>query len=330
MAGKSPLTEVLLTPPDGIRHVELPTPFPVGPVNAWLLTERPVTLVDPGMYFPESIGLLEDFLAASGLHVSDLDQVVLTHGHPDHFGLAGWIAENSHATLLCGRGEEGKILDRPWNADHARRVVGDLGLPEDVLLMLPAALELMRTMITHPAEDRLEALEDGTRLEAGGRIFDVHVTPGHAQGHLSLSRGDLLLSGDHLLPLITPNPSIEFDETSELGRRRSLVEYLATLDRFTRLDPGSVLPGHGPAFRDVPGLVRRMREHHRERAAHIHDVVTRLGPSSVYEVSRVLFPDLDGMSVMLGLSEVVGHLDLLFDEGAVVRSDDHPNLWAAA
>lgn len=324
------LTELARELPDCVELVELPTPFPVGPVNCWLLAERPITVIDPGMYIPESIRIFEDFLDRAGVAVAEIDQVVLTHGHPDHFGLSGWIAERSAATFFCGRGEEGKILDRGWNEDHARTVVSDLGIPEEILLTIPVGLEMIRAMVRRPGQDRLEFLNDGDFLEAGGRAFDVHVTPGHAQGHVSLSSGDLLLSGDHLLPLITPNPAIELDEDSELGRRRSLVEYLTTLDRFAALAPETVLPGHGPAFRDVPRLVRSMRDHHRRRADHIHDMVSRHGPASVYQLSRVMFPDLDGMNVMLGLSEVVGHLDLLLEEGAVVCSKDHPNLWAAA
>lgn len=318
--------------PETVRHSALPTPFPVGPVNCWLLAERPVTVVDPGMYLPESLGMIEDLLAAEGLAVADVDRVLITHAHPDHFGAAGWIAENSRATVFCGEAERPKIIDAPMDRDLALAVVVDLGLPDDVIAMLPAGLEMLRRMIRHPVPERVESLADGDAFEAGGRTWSVHVTPGHAQGHVSLHDGDagVLVSGDHLLAHITPNPALELDATVAGGRRPSLVEYLANLDRFAKLDPAAVLPGHGAAFHDVPALVAAMHEHHARRADRILELVDGMGTSSVYEISQVLFPSLNGMDVMLGLSEVVGHLDLLERSGAVLRTSAAPVLYAAA
>jgi len=318
--------------PDRVRLAMLPTPFPVGAVNCWLFAERPVTVVDPGMYLPESLQMFEDLLASEGLAVSDVDQVLLTHAHPDHFGAAGWITENSAATVFCGTAERDKVIDTPMDRDLALAVVSDLGLPDDVIAVLPAGFEMLRQMIRHPLPARVEPLEDGDTFDAGGRTWSVHVTPGHAQGHVSLHdpAADVLVSGDHLLPHITPNPALEIDATVEGGRRHSLVEYLANLDRFAELDPAAVLPGHGPAFADVPGLVATMHHHHERRADRILELIDGMGQPSVYEIAQVMFPTLDGMGVMLGISEVVGHLDLLERSGAVLRSSDTPVLYTAA
>lgn len=325
-----PLTRLVPELPEGVHLAALPTPFPVGPVNCWLIAERPITLIDPGMLIADSLSVVEDLLDVAGVGVADVDQVLVTHAHPDHFGAAGWVAERSRATILCGRAEVGKVVDAPFDRDLALAVLADLGLPEEVLVTLPAGLQMLRQMIHHPPPERVHALDDGDRLDAGGHSYTVHVTPGHAQGHVSLHHANVLFSGDHLLPHITPNPSIEFDDGSDLGRRRSLIEYLASLDRFVRLDPDAVLPGHGPAFADVADLVTGLRAHHAQRAGRILDLIGELGEPSVYELSRVLFPDLDGMGVMLGLSEVVGHLDLLVADGAVSRSDGAPQRYAAA
>lgn len=325
----APMLEEL---PEAVRHAALPTPFPVGAVNCWLFAERPVTVVDPGMYLPESLRMVEDLLAVEGLAVADVDRVLVTHAHPDHFGAAGWIAEHSDATVFCGAAERAKVVDAPMDRDLALAVVADLGLPDDVIAMLPVGLEMLRRMIRHPLPERVETLDDGDTFDAGGRTWSVHVTPGHAQGHVSLHDPDagVLVSGDHLLAHITPNPALEMDANVEGGRRPSLVEYLANLDRFARLDPAAVLPGHGSAFRDVPALVATMHDHHARRADRILELVDGMGRSSVYEISQVMFPTLAGMEVMLGLSEVVGHLDLLERAGAVVRTSTAPILYTAA
>lgn len=326
------LAPLLAGLPEGVHLAGLPTPFPVGDVNCWLFAERPVTLVDPGMYLPDSLRMLEDLLADNGLSVSDVDRVLVTHAHPDHFGAAGWIAERSRAEIFCGAAERDKLIDTPIDRDLALAVVYDLGLPDDVIASLPAGLEMLRQIVRHPPPDRVVPIEDGAGFEAGGRKWIAHVTPGHAQGHVSLHDpvADTLLSGDHLLAHITPNPAIEFDSDFDGGRRPSLIEYLASLDRFAALDPAAVLPGHGSAFRDVPALVSALRAHHERRAERILALVDGMGSASVYELSRALFPDLQGMGVMLGLSEVVGHLDLLERAGAVVRSDGAPIAYAAA
>ena len=134
---------------------------------------------------------------------------------------------------------------------------------------------------------------------------------------------------DHLLACITPNPVLEPDPDTVEGRRRSLVEYLASLERFIRIDPLLVLPGHGPRFCDVPTLTQAMRRHHDSRADEILEIITRLGDATPYELSNELFPHIRDFSIMLGVSEIVGHLDILEDDGRLVRGAEIPHRYAA-
>jgi glyoxylase-like metal-dependent hydrolase (beta-lactamase superfamily II) len=325
-----PLAPLVEHVPGGILHVPLPTPFPVGPVNCYVLLDEPVTVVDPGMTWADSTAQLEAALAAAGRSLADIDQVLITHGHPDHFGAAGWLADRADASVICGRAEKPKLIahtDRAGMID----VVGRLGVPDSMHDTFRLFYEGVRDL-THPiAEDRLVLLDDGETLSAGGRDWQVHVTPGHSVGHVSLYDPEtrVLLSGDHLLACITPNPVLEPDLDSPDGRRRSLVEYLASLDRFIRIDPLVVLPGHGPCFRDVPTLTESMRQHHDSRADEILEIVRRLGEVTPYDLSGELFPHIKDFAVMLGVSEVIGHLDILEDDGRLVRSPDTPHRYAA-
>lgn len=315
----APLADEL---PDGVLHAELPTPFPVGPVNCWLLPGEPVTLVDPGMVWDDSVQRVERLLAEAALHLTDVERIVVTHGHPDHFGLAGHLARTSGARILCGAEERPKLLssyDRPRFQDLLHR----LGIPDEIRASWPELYAGMRDLIDAPDEDVVDDVDDGELLVLGNRFLTAQITPGHATGHLSLweAESGVLLSGDHLLPRITPNPVLEPDSVTG-ARRRSLVEYLDSLDRFVALDASIVLPGHGPAFHDVGVLVKTIRGHHERRAERVLELVRELGEPTPFDLANAMFPSLEGFGVMLGVSEAIGHLDLLVDDGVVDEHED--------
>ncbi len=317
--------------PEGVLHVELPTPFPVGPVNCYVLLDDPLTVVDPGMIWVDSTAQLDAALQAAGRTIAEIAQILVTHGHPDHFGAVGWLADAADARVFCGRAELPKLSGLVERASMGD-VIGRLGIPDEMRATFQSFYEGVRDLTYPIAHERLHLLDDGDSLLAGGRDWQVHVTPGHSVGHVSLYDPDarVLLSGDHLLACITPNPVLEPDVESPDGRRRSLVEYIASLDRFVRIDPLLVLPGHGPRFRDVPTLTRSMRHHHESRADEILALVGRLGDATPYELCGEMFPNIEDFTVMLGVSEVLGHLDLLEDDGRLVRTDHIPHRYTAA
>jgi glyoxylase-like metal-dependent hydrolase (beta-lactamase superfamily II) len=290
-----------------------------------------VTVIDPGMIWENSTAALEGALTAAGRSLCEVEQVVVTHGHPDHFGAAGWLADAADAAVVCGRAEQPKLTG---SVDRTAMLglVEQLGIPDEMHGIFRMFYEGVRELGSPIADHRFRLLDDEDVLRAGGRDWQVHVTPGHAVGHVSLFDPDarVLISGDHLLACITPNPVLEPDAASIDGRRRSLVEYLASLERFVRLDPLLVLPGHGPRFRDVPTLTESMRHHHDSRADELLAIVQRRGEATPYELSCELFPHIKDFSVMLGVSEIVGHLDLPEDDGRLVRRAGAPHRYSSA
>jgi glyoxylase-like metal-dependent hydrolase (beta-lactamase superfamily II) len=142
------------------------------------------------------------------------------------------------------------------------------------------------------------------------------VTPGHANGHLSLwdPADRILFSGDHLLARIVPVPSLEGADPAT--RRRTFVEYLEGLDRFAQIDPAVVLAGHGRGFTALELLVRRLRDHSRARADDVAAIL-RDGPASPFDVARRLQWQPEGARLVLGLANAQGHLDLLEQAGRV-------------
>jgi len=327
---RDPLVPTLDQLPDSVRGFELPTPFPVGPVNCYVLLDDPVTVIDPGMLFDDSVATLTGELAAVGLGVVDVAAVVVTHAHPDHCGTAGWLAERAGAPIYAGRAEVPKLLERR-DRDQLYELIRSFGIPEELLGVFPAFHGAIREWLHDIDESRIVAVDDGDELRLGGRTLRALVTPGHAAGHLSLWEpiSSRLLSGDHLLPAITPNPLVEPDGDSDLLRRRSLVEYLDSLDRFVALDPEVVLPGHGPAFTSVGELVATTRTHHERRAGEILDHITRLVEPTAYELSQAIFPHIEGFEILLSISEVLGHVDLLVASGDVAIDAGSPTRYAS-
>lgn len=329
--GTSMLVPAVEEMPSGVLRAELPTPFPVGPVNCYLVLGRRPAVIDPGMIWKDSTDQLQGLLAEAGLVPSDIDAVIVTHGHPDHFGAAGWLADLADAPVVCGRPEVDKIRGAFGRATRSQ-LVRTLGLPEELRGAFTAFYDEVRTLTSSMDGQRVEPVDDLDALEVGDSTWTAHVTPGHAAGHLSLHQSEtsLLVSGDHLLGTITPNPVLEPDDSAIDGRRRSLVEYLDTLARFADLDPAVVLPGHGPAFRAVPDLVAHTRSHHASRADDVLQLVASLGSPTPFEVAVAMFPHLDGFAHLLGVSEAIGHLDLLEDDGRIQRIDEAPIRYRAA
>lgn len=308
-----PLVETL---PDGVGRVSLPTPFRVGRVNCYVLPERPVTLIDPGTLRPGSLAKLRAFLKSHGLDFDDVEQIIVTHHHADHSGAAAVLAARCQARIVCAHPEVARLVDPPdYRSRHALLV--RLGVPDaiasSVMETTDAAVE---RVVRRPHRDMVSAVRDGDVLTAGGRRLRCTVTPGHAQGHLSLWDPDacVLFSGDHLLARIIPVPSLEADE--DLRLRHSMVEYLGTLPRLVALDPKVVLPGHGAAFTAVDVLAARVRSHARQRAGEI-ETILRAGPANPFQISHSLQWQPDEARLLFGLAHVQGHLDLLEEGGRV-------------
>ncbi len=325
-------TLVEQTGTEGVALAELPLPFPVGPVNCWILVDRPVTVVDPGMLYEDSSDRIEAALAEAGLPLTAVDQIVVTHAHPDHFGAAAWLSAVADAPIVCGGPEAARL--QQFGLDHAdeRRthyieLLRSVGVPTELEDTFSEMRGMVQDWMRPVAPSMLAPLADGDELLAGGQCYTAHVTPGHSPGHLSLHHGRTLVSGDHLLAHITPNPFIESDDTP-LGRRRSLVEYLSSLERFERLDPGLVLPGHGPAFTDVPQLTANLRAHHEVRADEILALIVESPGSTIYQLAERYFSGLESYHIVLGVSEIAGHVDLLEARGDV-RADGSPQRYRA-
>jgi glyoxylase-like metal-dependent hydrolase (beta-lactamase superfamily II) len=309
----------------GIHRVSIPTPFAVGRVNLYLIEDDPLTLVDAGPNSGTSLDELERQLEVLGRSIADLERVVITHQHIDHIGLVRIVAERSGAEVVALDRlvpfVEAYSTEAAAEDAYATEVMLRHGIPEDVAQALASVSLAFRAWGSRADVSRV--VRDGEQLEFAGRSLDVHFRPGHSPTDtifLDAERG-VLIGGDHLIAHISSNPLIQrplggrSGEPGD-GRPRALLTYLESL-RDTRAMPvETVLAGHGEPVRDHAALIDERFAMHERRAERILGLVGD-EPRSAHAIALELWGNVAVTQAYLTLCEVLGHVDLLLERGAV-------------
>lgn len=309
-----------------LHLIALPTPFPVGPVNVYLLTGEPLTLIDTGPKYPAARAALESGLAALGYRVEDLRCLVLTHHHADHVGLAGEIVARSGATVLTHAWNVPLLAnyaaERAAKQPFYTQMWHEAGVPADYI----AGLDTVGTDLDRWCDPVLNAqpLNEGDTVTLGGATWTVYHTPGHAGDLICLWNANTqeLLANDHFIRDISSNPVLEPPRVLGEPRPQRLVEYLHHMQRMAALEPRIAWPGHGDPVDDVAGLLRHRLAFHTRRADRIHEALLP-EPRTLWELTYPMFPRLKRpIDYFLALSEVLGHLDLLAAAQRAVAEPD--------
>ncbi|MBN1955964.1 MAG: MBL fold metallo-hydrolase [Anaerolineae bacterium] len=307
-----------MTVPPYLHTIPVPTPFSVGPVNVYLAEGSLLTLVDTGPRFDPARQSLADGLAALGYQPSDLQQIILTHAHSDHWGLAAELAAASGARVLThpmnAAEMAGNVVERESRTAFYAAVAQEAGVPPAVIAQIEQSRQGFG-QFTQPLQTE-GTLVEGTMLLLGDEAWQVLYTPGHTRGLICLyhPRRRVLLSSDHLLADISSNPVIEPPERKGNARPRPLLDYVASLQRVAQLPVDIALPGHGPPVTNPRELIARRIAFHQERAQHILEAL-REETRTIYEISLLLFPSLDPINRFLAISEIIGHLEWLEVQG---------------
>jgi glyoxylase-like metal-dependent hydrolase (beta-lactamase superfamily II) len=302
---------------DGVHRFAIPSPFNVGRVNCYAFVDDDLTLLDPGPASAEAYEELSAQLVEFGYAVEDVARVVVTHPHMDHYGIARDVVNASGATVVAHPNATDRLRDPDSVLEREQEFfvpfLASMGVPEDMadtVVSLPESYTEFRKPVDVDAE-----LRDGASLEVGVKLTAV-AAPGHSPGSLCLLADGVAFTGDHILDHISPNPLLTIATDGD-ERTRSLPTYLQSLRKLRRYDATVGRPGHGDDIDDLPGRIAEIVEHHHDRKKRIADIVADRGPVTAYELLQVLFPDLPMIETFPGMSEIVGHLDLLEEESRV-------------
>jgi len=301
-----------------IHRIELPVPFPVRTTNVYLVADEPITLIDTGVKTDASLHVLENSLCELEYGIEDIKRVLITHGHIDHYGQANRISALSGAETYIHAKEYRRIQSIGQFREGLVSVLMQNGTPRD---SLDEAIGYMRSAVQTMA-DPLEGVRfigDGEEIRFKGMAFRSILCPGHSPGLICfyLKEGGILISSDHLLNEISPNPIIDLSHKGPGAQSTSLKEYINSIRKIEDLEVSLVLPGHGEPIHDFKGAVERIYIHHEQRLSTVLSILS-LGERTAYEVSKDLFPNAKSFEVFLGVSEVLGHLRILLDEGKIV------------
>ncbi|WP_077625047.1 MBL fold metallo-hydrolase [Sediminibacillus massiliensis] len=295
---------------DIIHQITVPTPFPVGDVHIYLLEGDSLTLVDAGVKTKPAWEAFLYQLGQLGYQAKDVEQIILTHHHPDH---TGFTDQFPRLTSIYGHKRNRVWLNRDETyferyESFFALLYRQSGVPDKY----NSFLRRLRDPLKVAGKGELTgALKEGDVIP-GHQDFSVLETPGHAQSHLSFFRKSdkSFIGGDLLLKHISSNPLLEPPDSFEMDRPKPLLQYRESMNRCRKLGIKTVYPGHGPVFDGVQDLIDLRLEKQEHRAQKVLDFMVG-SEYTVYQVCEKLFPNHIEKEFGLTMSETIGQLDFL-------------------
>ena len=319
-----PAPGTALTVAPGVKWLRMPLPFALDHINLWLLEDGDGwVIVDSGLDTDET-KFHWDAVLANELGGKPVTRLLVTHFHPDHMGLAGWLTEKLGVPLWCTETEWlfARMLcldDTQGFIENALDFYRRTGADEATRAIFAGRGNPYRKRVS-PVPHRFHRLSDGSELSIGGHIWRVVIGRGHAPEHACLYSGDLdvLIAGDQVLPKISPNVSLWPQEPEA----DPLALFLLSLQKIKREVPASalVLPSHGLPFRGLHTRIDQLARHHEDRLAEVERACSE--PRTCAEIVPVLFRrKLDAHQLGFAIGETLAHLRYLANMRRVNRGE---------
>ncbi len=304
----------------GIHCLRIPTPFAVGRVNCYLIEDEPLTLVDTGPNSGKALDELESQLSERGRSIDELELLIITHQHIDHLGLAEIVVQRSGAEVAALGIASEHLANFDEDAEAEDRFAVELmlrnGIPEEVTVALRSVSRSFRgwgshVTVTHP-------LEDGEVLLFRDRTLQAIHRPGHSPSDTVFwdEQRRILIAADHLIAHISSNPLISRPLDGSGKRPQALVTYIESMRKTREMPAEIVLSGHGEPITEHAALIDDRIAKHERRKEKIYKLIAEQ-PRSGFDIAQAIWGNVAVTQAFLTLSEVIGHADLLVNEGRV-------------
>ena len=314
----------------GIFLLKMPLPFRLDHINLYLLEDVDGwILVDTGLNTETTKNLWIEFLG-SGFFLKPLQKIILTHLHPDHIGVSAWLSDLLQIPVYISS-QDWDMANFLWSNHKPssemlyEKYWREFGVSDHLHTELVAA-RLQYKKLVKQLPKNIQMLSSTANLETQQNQWSFIHTPGHTPGHLCLwnSARGILISGDQVLPTITPNISYH-----PYGLKNPLASYLESLEKLLELDCSFYLPAHGPISANLHERAEQLISHHQQR---LNLLMENLGPSkTVHQALTILFPqELPTHQLMFAYAETAAHLLYLAHKNQLKKSSKSPWIFSNA
>ncbi|AFX99279.1 metallo-beta-lactamase superfamily protein [Candidatus Endolissoclinum faulkneri L2] len=314
----------------GIRWIRMPLPFALDHVNLFLLDDgiEGWVLVDTGLASKTTQDLWE-LILANELCDKHISRILITHFHPDHIGNAGWLCKRTGAQLYMSRTEwlSARITLAERQEDFQEDIQNFYSLTgiSDLSSFEVNDFAAQFHRIVSPVPPLYRRIREKTSLVISGKTWTPILSEGHSPEHICLycSEGNILIGGDFLLPQISPNVSVWWNEPEV----NPLADYIQFLENLNYMQSSIlVLPAHELPYRGLQKRCSALLAHHKEQLQLVLEACSL--PSTVLDVTYKMFKrQFDPNQLSFAIGESLAHLNYLMGIGKIERNLDASGFW---
>lgn len=300
-----------------IIPVSVPINLPIQATNAVIITDNPLTIIDPGCKNPLTLEVLKNALKNAGFSLNAVKRVLITHGHLDHFGAAESIREISGCQIYIHEYDLQKAMRKQRKDDeytlYYKKILTEHGCPAIGLKGTDDFLKYTASMY----DPLTSASSYGETIDFDDFSLSVIHCPGHSRGSVVFYEPEkkLLISGDTVIKGITPNPIIEF--LDDWSRFNSQAAFRGSIENLNRFQYQRVIPGHGEEFEDFDTVYRKYKTEWEKKDEKVIEILKRYQQLSAFEMIEHIYGVLQEFQIFLGMSETIGMLDLLESKAVI-------------